>query len=213
MHRVLDEQFGRRWPERFREFDDVPAAAASIGQVHRAVWRDGREVAVKMQYPGAGAALMADFTQLARLAWLFATHLPRPGRQAAARRAARSGCSRSSTTAWRPTRSAQFAAAFADDPQIAIPRVVASAPKVIVSEWIDGTPLSRIIAGGTHEQRDRAGTLLALLHYSAPAARQAAARRPAPGQLPASCPTAGSGSSTSARSPGCPAAPPSRSAG
>ena len=35
------------------EFDDVPAASASIGQVHKAVWRDGREVAVKIQYPGA----------------------------------------------------------------------------------------------------------------------------------------------------------------
>jgi predicted unusual protein kinase regulating ubiquinone biosynthesis (AarF/ABC1/UbiB family) len=62
-----------------------------------------------------------------------------------------------------------FAAAYADDEQIAIPHVVASAPKAIVSEWLDGTPLSKIISDGTTEQRDRAGSLLALLHYSAPA--------------------------------------------
>jgi predicted unusual protein kinase regulating ubiquinone biosynthesis (AarF/ABC1/UbiB family) len=61
-----------------------------------------------------------------------------------------------------------FAAAYAGDPQIAVPRVVASAPKVIVSEWLEGTPLSRIIADGTREQRDHAGYLLAVLHFSGP---------------------------------------------
>ncbi|MDT7743385.1 MAG: hypothetical protein QOE59_2463, partial [Actinomycetota bacterium] len=63
-HRVLAEQFGRGWRDRFREFDDTPAASASIGQVHRAVWGDGREVAVKVQYPGAEEAIMADLRQL-----------------------------------------------------------------------------------------------------------------------------------------------------
>src|SRR5581483_7467735 len=76
VHKVLDDQFGKRWPERFQEFDETPAAAASIGQVHRAVWSDGRAVAVKLQYPGAGEALMADFRQLSRLAWLFARMSP-----------------------------------------------------------------------------------------------------------------------------------------
>jgi len=61
-----------------------------------------------------------------------------------------------------------FAAAYADDPNIAVPRVVASAPKAVVTEWMDGTPLSRIIAEGTEEQRNDAGMKLALLHYSAP---------------------------------------------
>jgi predicted unusual protein kinase regulating ubiquinone biosynthesis (AarF/ABC1/UbiB family) len=61
-----------------------------------------------------------------------------------------------------------FAAAYTGDAEIAVPRVVASAPKVIVSEWLDGTPLSRIIAEGTREQRDRAGRLLTVLHFSGP---------------------------------------------
>src|SRR5262245_39294040 len=67
VHWVLSEQFGRGWQSRFREFDEVPAAAASIGQVHHAVWRDGREVAVKLQYPGADEALRSDLRQLARV--------------------------------------------------------------------------------------------------------------------------------------------------
>jgi Predicted unusual protein kinase len=67
--------------------------------------------------------------------------------------------------------------------QIAIPRVVASAPKVIVSEWLDGTPLSSIIASGTQDERDEAGTLLALLHYSAPARARMLHADPHPGNF------------------------------
>jgi predicted unusual protein kinase regulating ubiquinone biosynthesis (AarF/ABC1/UbiB family) len=62
----------------------------------------------------------------------------------------------------------QFAAAYAGDPEIVVPRVVASAPKVIVSEWLEGLPLSRVITDGTPAQRDRAGHLMAQLHFSAP---------------------------------------------
>ncbi|MGY2085013.1 ABC1 kinase family protein [Blastococcus sp. SYSU DS0539] len=167
VHAVLAQQLGGTWRQRFAEFDDAPAAAASIGQVHRATWRDGRDVAVKIQYPGAATALMSDLNQLARFARLFAAVLPgldvKPliaelkarvveeldyGLEADAQRA--------------------FAAAYAGDAEIAVPRVVASAPKVVVSEWIEGTPLSRIITTGTREERDRAGRLLATLHFSGP---------------------------------------------
>src|SRR5690242_15905231 len=75
-HRMLAEQLGARWWRRFRHFDDVPAAAASLGQVHRAVWADGRGVAVKIQYPGADLALDADLRTLQRFSRLFALVVP-----------------------------------------------------------------------------------------------------------------------------------------
>ena len=76
VHKVLAEDLGPRWRSRFKEFDDFPAAAASIGQVHRAVYRDGRDVAVKVQYPGAGPALISDLNQVARVARVAAGWVP-----------------------------------------------------------------------------------------------------------------------------------------
>ena len=61
---------------RFQDFDDTPAAAASIGQVHRAIWRDGRDVAVKVQYPGAEEALRSDLRQLSRMSRLMQPLVP-----------------------------------------------------------------------------------------------------------------------------------------
>src|SRR3712207_6458166 len=167
VHAVLAQQLGGRWRERFREFDDMPAAAASIGQVHRATWRDGRDVAVKIQYPGAATALMADLNQLARFARLFAALFPgldvKPLISELKARVVEELDYGLEADAQRT-----FAAAYADDPEIAVPRVVASAPKVIVSEWLAGNPPSRVIAGGSREGRDHAGRLLAVLPFSAP---------------------------------------------
>jgi predicted unusual protein kinase regulating ubiquinone biosynthesis (AarF/ABC1/UbiB family) len=167
VHKVLDEQFGRRWRERFEEFNETPAAAASIGQVHKAVWADGRQVAVKLQYPGAGAALLNDFTQLSRMARLFSRLSPGLEIKPLLAELRERVMEELDYTLEADSQRA-FAAAYDGDPDIAIPRVVASAPKAIVTEWMDGTPLSRIIAGGTVAQRNSAGIQLALLHYSAP---------------------------------------------
>src|SRR5690242_6532769 len=81
VHKAMAEQLGADWRNRFADFDDSPAAAASIGQVHRAVWklpparRNARPktlpVAVKVQYPGAAEALLSDLKQLSRLAGMF----------------------------------------------------------------------------------------------------------------------------------------------
>ncbi|SHG37588.1 ABC1 kinase family protein [Streptoalloteichus hindustanus] len=168
VHRVLAEQLGRSWARRFAEFDDTPAAAASIGQVHRAVWHDGREVAVKVQYPGADEALLADLRQLQRFSRLFQALVPgtevKPLLEELRDRMAEELDYRGEADSQRA-----FAAAFDGDPRVRVPRVVASAPKVMVTEWVSGRPLSRIIQDGERAERDAAGRLLAEFHFSSPA--------------------------------------------
>ncbi|MEV4707264.1 AarF/ABC1/UbiB kinase family protein [Actinoplanes sp. NPDC049316] len=178
VHRVLAEQLGADWRDKFAEFDDSPAAAASIGQVHRAVWklppaRKGARpktlpVAVKVQYPGAGEALLADLKQLGRLAGMF--KIIQPGMDMKPLLAElRERITEELDYAMEAETQKAFAAAYANDPEIFVPRVVASAPTVLVTEWVDGTPLSRIISDGTEPERDEAGRLMAILHFSAPA--------------------------------------------
>ncbi len=167
VHAVLRDELDPEWEKAFRSFSDVPSAAASIGQVHRGTWHDGREVAVKVQYPGAGAALMSDLTQLGRLARMFAVLAP--------------GLDVKPLVAEMKERVAEeldyvqeavsqeaFATAYDGDPHIVVPHVVAGSERVIVTEWLDGIPLSAIIRNGTTEQRNRAGMLLARFLYESP---------------------------------------------
>jgi predicted unusual protein kinase regulating ubiquinone biosynthesis (AarF/ABC1/UbiB family) len=168
VHRVLAEDFGPDWRDQFAQFNDKPAAAASIGQVHRAVWRDGREVAVKIQYPGAGQALLSDFTQLSRVARLFAVLMPglevKPLLDELRARVAEELDYHLEAQAQQA-----FADVYTGDPDICVPPVVAATDHVLVSEWMDGTPLAKIISDGSQDERDRAGLLFVRFLFSGPA--------------------------------------------
>jgi predicted unusual protein kinase regulating ubiquinone biosynthesis (AarF/ABC1/UbiB family) len=136
--------------------------------VHRAVWKDGRQVAVKIQYPGAGKALINDFTQLARVGRLFGLMMPgldvKPLLDELRDRVAEELDYHLEAAAQRA-----FAEAYAGDPDIYVPPVVAETDHVLVTEWMDGTPLSKIISDGSKSERDRAGILLTRFLFSGPA--------------------------------------------
>ena len=156
---ALARDLGEDWRDHLVWLDGGPTAAASIGQVHQGRWADGRLVAVKVQYPGAGDALRSDLRQLSRLARTIAPLIPgveiKPllaelqGRvieeldyhlEAEAQRA--------------------FAEAFRDDPDIVVPDVVAVGPTVLVTEWLESpASLASVIADGTQEERDHYGEL------------------------------------------------------
>ncbi|ORV18010.1 macrolide-binding ATPase MABP-1 [Mycobacterium celatum] len=167
VHRVLDAQLGTKWRSRFVDFDDTPVASASIGQVHKAVWHDGREVAVKIQYPGADEALRADLKTMQRMVGVLKQLAPGADVQGVVDELIERTEMELDYRLEADNQRA-FAKAYADDPHFVVPHIVASAPKVVIQEWIDGIPMSEIIRSGTVEQRDIMGTRLMELTLGAP---------------------------------------------
>ena len=159
VHQILARELGPRWAStKLVEFDDVPAAAASIGQVHKGVWRDGREVAVKIQYPGAAGALLSDLNQLSRVARVAGSWVPgidiKPIMDELKAR-----MSEELDYHLEARNQRHFANAFRGDEDVLVPDVLVDSTHVIVTEWVNGTPLARIITDGTQAQRDEAATL------------------------------------------------------
>ena len=167
LHAVLADDFGPAWRDRFREFGDLPVASASIGQVHRGVWEDGRDVAIKIQYPGAAKALHSDLVQIGRLFRLWARTLPgldvRPLIQELQDRYIEE-----LDYGLEARHQNVYAQAYADDPDIWVPRVRAATGHVLVADWVDGTPLAKVIGSGTKDQRDRVAVLLLRLWLAGP---------------------------------------------
>ena len=159
VHRQVAAELGEDWRERLVELDPTPAAAASIGQVHRGRWHDGREVAVKIQYPGAAKALQSDLRQLARLTRLFGVLAPgldvKPLIAELQARVAEELDYELEAASQR-----RFHEVYDGDPDIVVPAVVEGTERLLVSEWMDSLhSLAEVISTGTQEERDRFGLL------------------------------------------------------
>ncbi|HWJ80709.1 MAG TPA: AarF/ABC1/UbiB kinase family protein [Nocardioides sp.] len=166
---ILAEDLGPDWRERLVWLDGAPTAAASIGQVHQGRWHDGRTVAVKVQYPDAGAALEADLRTLGRAARLIGPLVPgvdmKPLVEEIQARAKEELDYDLEAQAQR-----EFAEAFRDDPGIVVPDVVAVGPRVLVTEWLESpASLASIIASGTPAERDHYGEIFTRFLFSGPA--------------------------------------------
>ena len=168
VHRVLDGQLGTKWRARFTSFDDEPVASASIGQVHKGVWSDGREVAVKIQYPGADEALRADLKTMRRMTTVLRQLAPGADVQAVVDELIERTEMELDYRLEADNQRA-FAKAYEGHPHFFVPHVVGSAPKVMVSEWTEGKSMAEIIRKGTPDERDLCGTRLFELTFDAPA--------------------------------------------
>ena len=162
--------YGPGWQERLMAFDDTPAAAASIGQVHRGRWRDDAgqivEVAVKVQYPGVDKALRSDLRQARLLARVMA-RLTRLNVSGLADELAtrlveeldyvREGRVQTEVAAAFTHRIPQAlvaarAAGVREPPgrtSITVPAVYAATPRVLITGWLEGPSLSTLLDGHT----------------------------------------------------------------
>ncbi|MCU1642840.1 MAG: AarF/ABC1/UbiB kinase family protein [Nocardia sp.] len=171
----LEGELGGPLDEVFAEFEPEPVAAASIGQVYRARLTDGRQVAVKIQYPGIEAAVLADLKNLRTLLTVYRFVHPALDTAALADEFAER-MHEELDYRIEARHTGLLAGAHRGHPFIRIPDVIESMSgrRVLVTEWLDGRPLRDIYTGPQAERnrvaeivfRFYAGTPYRLRHYS-----------------------------------------------
>jgi predicted unusual protein kinase regulating ubiquinone biosynthesis (AarF/ABC1/UbiB family) len=139
---VLDTELGSA-VEQFAEFADQPIAAASIGQVHRAVLRDGRQVAVKIQYPGVAQSIRDDLANTELLATFLRFMTAASGLKTDVRAVAREAAARiSEEVDYRHEAAtiATFSELYRDHPFVRVPEVIpeVSGDRVLTMTYLDG---------------------------------------------------------------------------
>ncbi|MGH9151688.1 MAG: ABC1 kinase family protein, partial [Acidimicrobiales bacterium] len=150
-------------PERlFLDFELVPVAAASIGQVHRAVLRDGRVVAVKVQYPGVDRAIKSDLDNAEMLYGLFAQFALKNLEVRALVDELRARMAEELDYRHEAASQAEFAGLYEGHPFIRIPTVVPefSSRRVLTSEWVDGMRWDEFLERSDQAAKDRAGEVI-----------------------------------------------------
>jgi len=142
VRRRMQAELGPHWEQKFKHFDREPAAAASLGQVHRAVGRDGRALACKLQYPNMDAAVQSDVRQLKAALQVQRGLDPTVdtreiGEEIAARLAEELDYKREAA------HMRLYRLMLADTPEIAVPEPIAalSTKRLLTMTWLDGRPI------------------------------------------------------------------------
>jgi predicted unusual protein kinase regulating ubiquinone biosynthesis (AarF/ABC1/UbiB family) len=165
MRRVLEEEYGERLDDVFETFDPVPVAAASIGQVYKARMHDGRDVAVKVQYPGVNNAVRADMQNLGMILRLMKSIAPGIDPKALGAEV-RSRIEEELDYELEAQNQRTLARIFRGHPFIAVPEVVTSLSheRVVVSEFVGGRGFEEIKQLDQAE-RDRIGEIVFRFYF------------------------------------------------
>ena len=161
MRRVMEEDLRARTGDVFAELDPEPIGVASIGQVHRATLRqDGRQVAVKVQYPGVAAAVRADLKNLSLLMRIVRRAVPGVDTDAIANEI-RLRVGEELDYRLEARNQDAFSRAFAGHPFIVVPEVVTElcGERVLVAEYVAGDRFDSVKAA-PEAVRDRVGEII-----------------------------------------------------
>ena len=165
LRRVLGHAYGRGWEQRFAFFGMEPVAAASIGQVHRAWTTDGREVALKIQYPGVAKSIDSDVDNLAsvlKLSRLLSAQVDLSMVLTEAKRQLRQEADYRAEAA----HLRRYAALLAGDDAFVVPRVHddLTTAHILAMDFVDGVPLDQV-TDVPQALRDRIGAQLYRLFF------------------------------------------------
>jgi predicted unusual protein kinase regulating ubiquinone biosynthesis (AarF/ABC1/UbiB family) len=167
VRRALGREYGKGWETRFRHFDFEPLAAASIGQVHEATTTDGRELALKIQYPGVARSIDSDVDNLAavlRLTRILPVGIDVSGIIAEAKRQLRAEADYHAEA----DNLRRYAALLEDDPQLVVPAVHEdfTTKRILAMDLIRGRPFEDLRgAEHPHALRDAVGASLQRLMF------------------------------------------------
>jgi predicted unusual protein kinase regulating ubiquinone biosynthesis (AarF/ABC1/UbiB family) len=167
LHRVLGREYGKGWERRFAEFNDEPIAAASIGQVHRARTHDGRELALKIQYPGVAKSINSDVDNVAtllRMANVLPIDIDVRGIANEAKRQLQQEADYEAEGRFLE----QYAKLVADDQDLLVPKMHwdFTTPRVMAMDFIEGVPLEAMAGADVPQKtRDKLGLALERLMF------------------------------------------------
>lgn len=156
LRRVLDSEWGPDWRRRFARFNATPIAAASIGQVHRATLPDGRELAIKVQYPGVRESIDSDVDNVATLLRVSGV-LPRELDLAPLLTEAKRQLHEEADYEREAAQMTRFADWLDGHADYVVPRPLPelTTARVLAMDFIDGIPIEAL-ADAPQEQRDAA---------------------------------------------------------
>ena len=155
LDKVLAADWGKDWRKLFRRFEPRPIAAASIGQVHRAMLPDGRLLAIKVQYPGVAQSIDSDVDNVASLLKLTGL-LPKELDIAPLLTAAKEQLREEADYLREGAMMQRFADLLADQPQFVVPELVEelTTPRILAMTYEEGGPIEKL-EEEPQELRDR----------------------------------------------------------
>lgn len=167
IRRVMGRAYGKGWEEKFEHFDFEPIAAASIGQVHRALTKDGRDLALKIQYPGVAKSIDSDVDNMAmfmRMANILPVELDVKGIIAEAKRQLRQEADYTIEANYLR----DYRELVRDEERFVVPRVHDdfTTRHILAMDYVEGVPLESLGEEGVpQELRDSVATLLERLMF------------------------------------------------